>query len=117
MTAAASQRGGGHDSLEVRDGHRKRGKAAHPLEHVAGSRSSSTRARPTPGWPGALGALRRRQGGGDPYPELSGQRVLYRRRMKRVTALAALLLSITAAGSARQETQQKLPAYTESAGS
>ena len=41
MTAPASQRGGGHDSLEVRDGHRKRGKAAHPLEHVAGSRSQT----------------------------------------------------------------------------
>jgi Ca-activated chloride channel homolog len=37
--------------------------------------------------------------------------------MKRLTALAALLLSVTAAASARQETQQKLPAYTESAGS
>ncbi len=37
--------------------------------------------------------------------------------MKRLTALAALLLLVTAAGSARQETQQKLPTYTESAGS
>ncbi len=37
--------------------------------------------------------------------------------MKRLTALAALLLCVTATASARQETQQKLPAYTESAGS
>ncbi len=37
--------------------------------------------------------------------------------MKRLTSLVALLLLVAAAGSARQETQQKLPAYTESAGS
>ena len=36
--------------------------------------------------------------------------------MKRLT-LGALLLLVTAAGNARQEAQQKLPAYTESAGS
>ncbi len=37
--------------------------------------------------------------------------------MKRPTALTALLLLVAAGASARQETQQKLPAYTESAGS
>lgn len=37
--------------------------------------------------------------------------------MKRPTSLVALLLLVATAGSARQETQQKLPAYTESAGS
>ncbi|HLN58395.1 MAG TPA: VWA domain-containing protein [Thermoanaerobaculia bacterium] len=37
--------------------------------------------------------------------------------MKRLTAPVALLLLAAAAGSARQETQQKLPAYTERAGS
>ena len=37
--------------------------------------------------------------------------------MKRLTSLTVLLLLAAAAGSARQETQQKLPAYTEHAGS
>ena len=41
MTAPASQRRGGHDGLEIRDGQRKRGKAAHRLEHVVGPGSQT----------------------------------------------------------------------------
>jgi Ca-activated chloride channel family protein len=37
--------------------------------------------------------------------------------MRRLAALAGLLLLVAAVGGARQETQQKLPTYTESAGS